>query len=44
MHKTHLEVKGEWKYLYRVFDSEGNTFDFMLSARHDVRAAEPFFS
>jgi transposase-like protein len=23
--ETYIEVKGEWKYLYRAVDSEGNT-------------------
>ncbi len=36
-------VLGEWKYLYRAVDSEGNNLDFMLSARRDARAAERFF-
>jgi transposase, IS6 family len=31
--ETYIEVKGEWKYLYRAVDSEGNTLDFMLSAK-----------
>ncbi len=46
MHRSHLgsiEVKSEWKYLYRAVDSLGNTLDFMLSARRDARAAERFF-
>ena len=25
--ETYIEVKGEWKYLYRAVDSEGNTLD-----------------
>jgi transposase-like protein len=41
--ETYIEVKGEWKYLYRAVDSEGNTLDFMLSAKRDARAAERFF-
>ena len=31
--ETYMEVKGEWKYLYRAVDSTGNTLDFMLSAK-----------
>jgi len=41
--ETYVEVKGEWKYLYRAVDSQGNTLDFMLSARRNTRAAECFF-
>ncbi len=41
--ETYIEVKGEWKYLYRAVDSQGNTLDFMLSAKPDARAAERFF-
>ena len=41
--ETYVEVKGEWKYLYRAVDSQGNTLDFMLSARRNTRAAERFF-
>ena len=41
--ETYIEVKGEWKYLYRAVDSQGNTLDFMLSARRDAGAAERFF-
>ena len=41
--ETYIEVKGEWKYLYRAVDSEGNTLEFMLSAKRDARAAERFF-
>lgn len=41
--ETYIEVKGEWKYLYRAVNSEGNTLEFMLSAKRDARAAERFF-
>ena len=41
--ETYIEVKGEWKYLYRAVDSQGNTLDFILSAKRDARAAERFF-
>ncbi|MGG6265581.1 IS6 family transposase [Leptolyngbya sp. AN03gr2] len=40
---TYIEVKGEWKYLYRAVDSAGNTLDFMLSAKRDGKAATRFF-
>lgn len=43
MDETYIEVKGEWKYLYRAVNSEGNTLEFMLSAKSNARAAERFF-
>jgi transposase, IS6 family len=41
--ETYLKVKGKWKYLYRAVDSEGNTLDFMLSAKRNKEAAKRFF-
>ncbi|HEY9599333.1 MAG TPA: IS6 family transposase [Allocoleopsis sp.] len=41
--ETYIKIKGVWKYLYRAVDSEGNTLDFMLSAKRDSKAAERFF-
>jgi transposase, IS6 family len=41
--ETYIKVKGEWKYLYRAVDSEGNTIDFLLRAKRDAHAAERFF-
>jgi transposase-like protein len=40
--ETYIKIKGVWKYLYRAVDSEGNTLDFMLSAKRDGRAAARF--
>ncbi len=42
--ETYIKVKGEWKYLYRAVDSEGNTLDFMLSAKRDALARQNAFS
>jgi transposase, IS6 family len=41
--ETYIKVKGQWKYLYRAVDSEGNTIEFMLSVRRDAKAAKRFF-
>ena len=42
MDETYIKVKGEWKYLYRAVDSNGNTIDFMLSAKRNKKAAKRF--
>jgi transposase-like protein len=31
-------VKGEWRYLYRAVDRQGNTVDFLLSGQRDITA------
>jgi transposase-like protein len=41
--ETYIQIKGEWKYLYRAVDSAGNTLDFMLSAKRDGKAAARCF-
>ncbi|MCZ6829684.1 MAG: IS6 family transposase [Gammaproteobacteria bacterium] len=40
--ETYLEIKGEWKYLYRAVYKQGNTVDFLLTARRDKKAALRF--
>ena len=42
--ETYIKVKGEWKYLYRAVDSNGNTLDFMFSATRNASAAKRFLS
>jgi IS6 family transposase len=41
--ETYVKVKGQWNYLYRAVDSNGNTIDFMLSANRDTDSAKRFF-
>jgi IS6 family transposase len=41
--ETYVKVKGQWMYLYRAVDSEGNTIDFYLSKSRDKQAAKRFF-
>ena len=40
--ETYVRVSGNWTYLYRALDSEGNTIDFMLSPYRDRMAAKHF--
>ena len=40
--ETYVKVRGKWKYLYRAVDSEGNTLDFLLTAKRDAKAAKRF--
>jgi transposase-like protein len=41
--ETYIKVGKTSKYLYRVLDREGQTIEFMLSAKRDVSAAKRFF-
>jgi len=41
--ETYIKVKGQWIYLYRTVDSEGNTIEFYLSELRDKQAAKRFF-
>lgn len=42
MDETYIKIKGEWHYLYRAVDKEGQTIDFMLSKKRDREAVEDF--
>ena len=43
MDETYVKVKGEWCYLYRAVDKDGDTVDFMLTKKRDREAAMKFF-
>jgi transposase-like protein len=43
MDETYIKIKGQWKYLYRAVDTEGQTIDFLLTAKRDAAAALRFF-
>jgi putative transposase len=39
-----LPIRGEDRYWYRAVDKQGNTVDFLLTAKRDRRAAQRFFT
>jgi len=43
MDETYIKIKGQWKYLYRAVDTQGQTIDFLLTAKRDAAAALRFF-
>ncbi len=43
MDETYVKIRGEWRYLYRAVDKEGNTVDFLLRARRNKAAAQRYF-
>ena len=43
MDETYAKVGGQWKYLYRAVDKDGDTIDFLLRAKRDHAAARAFF-
>jgi putative transposase len=43
MDETYVKIRGEWKYLYRAVDKQGNTVDFLLRARRNKAAAQRYF-
>ncbi len=43
MDETYIKIKGEWVYLYRAVDKEGDTVDFLLTKKRDKKAALRFF-
>ena len=42
MDETYVKVKGQWRYLYRAVDKEGNTVDFLLTKRRQRISAQRF--
>ncbi|MFP5517267.1 MAG: IS6 family transposase [Alphaproteobacteria bacterium] len=42
VNKTDLKVAGQWPYLYRAIDNDGNLVDVFLSATRNQAAAEAF--
>src|ERR1700676_1050540 len=44
MDETYIKVQGQWKYLYRAVDKEGDTVDFLFRAHRDKAAAQRYFA
>src|SRR5512143_3607508 len=42
MDETYIKIKGQWKYLYRAVDKDGQTIDFLLAAHRNKKAARRF--
>jgi transposase-like protein len=42
MDETYIRVKGQWYYLYRAVDKQGQTIDFLLTEQRDEGAAKRF--
>jgi putative transposase len=42
MDETYIKVRGQWKYLYRAVDSNGDTVEFWFSERRNLTAAKRF--
>jgi putative transposase len=40
--EAYVQVKGEWLYLHRALDSNGNTVEFLFSRNRDLKAAKRF--
>ena len=44
MDETYSKGKGEWRYLYRAVDKQGQTIDFLLTEQRDEPAAKRFLT
>ncbi len=41
--ETYVKVGKSWEYLYRALDEDGNTIEFLLTAKRDITAVKRFF-
>lgn len=40
--ETYIKVKSQWKYYCRAVGKQGNTIDFLLTAKRDKKAAHRY--
>jgi len=41
--ETYTKVAGQWRYVYRAIDQQGQVIDVLVSPRRDATAARRFF-
>jgi len=44
MDETYIKLGGEWRYLYRAVDKQGNIVDFLLTKRRKKGSAQKFLN
>jgi putative transposase len=42
--ETYIKVRGQWMYLYRAIDSDGDTVEFWFSEQRNLTVAKQFLS
>lgn len=42
--ETYIKIRGQWRYLYRAIDSNGDTVEFWFSERRNLTAAKRFLT
>ena len=42
MDETYIKVNGQWKYYYQAIAKQGQTIDFLLTAKRNTKAALRF--
>jgi putative transposase len=42
MDETYIRVRGQWKYLHRAVDRDGDTADFLLTGHRNLAGASRF--
>jgi putative transposase len=42
--EVYLKINGEWQYLWRAVDQDGNVLDILVQSRRDAKAAKRFMA
>jgi len=43
MDEVFVKIRGQWHYLWRAVDQDGDVLDILVQKRRDSRAAKRFF-